>query len=425
MAKGLVFLVFALIVVALAWESSVPLSAQAGGSGQKVIHDRTEYNAYMAALNTQDAAQKAAAMEAFVAQYPQSVVMINALEQAMAAYQQGGNAAKVEAIANRLLQLDPSNVRALAIVVALKRAKVTVTGDVSLAQEAATLARSGITLLPGWSRPEGITEPDFDKLRNQMVVIFNGAAGFGALQSKDYAAARKYYVQSIQLDPGNLQDVYQLSIALLEANPIDLNGFWYAAKAVNLAAAQNNQAGAQSINNYASAKYRGYHGSAEGWSQLVQSAAGQNAPPAPEILAKMIPPKPTLCDIAAEAVATHDIVDLSVSDYVFILAQRDAAPKCRAAADKVWQAIQDKQKGGAKLKLPAKVITASQDAMDLALADDNQTANQVDLHVIMEKPMLRPPSPGSKIDIIGVLTGYTANPFLFTMEKGELPAAPR
>ena len=43
-------------------------------TNQKVIKDPAEYNAYIAALNTTDPAAKGAAMEAFVAQYPNSIV---------------------------------------------------------------------------------------------------------------------------------------------------------------------------------------------------------------------------------------------------------------------------------------------------------------------------------------------------------------
>ena len=58
-------------------------------TSQKVIKDPAEYNAYITALNTTDPAAKGQAMEAFVAQYPNSIVKMDALEQAMGAYQHG------------------------------------------------------------------------------------------------------------------------------------------------------------------------------------------------------------------------------------------------------------------------------------------------------------------------------------------------
>jgi hypothetical protein len=41
----------------------------------------------------------------------------------------------------------------------------------------------------------------------------------------------------------------------------------------------------------------------------------------------------------------------------------------------------------------------------------------------MEKPMTKPPAAGANVDVIGVISEYTPDPFMFTMIKGELPAA--
>jgi hypothetical protein len=71
---------------------------------QKTIKDPAEYDAYMTAWNLQDPPARAAAMEAFVTRYPQSIVLVDALEQAMGAYQQAHNGPKLEETARRILQ---------------------------------------------------------------------------------------------------------------------------------------------------------------------------------------------------------------------------------------------------------------------------------------------------------------------------------
>jgi hypothetical protein len=98
--------------------------------GGKVIKDAAEYNDYISALNIADAGIKAAAMETFVAKYPASVVKIDALEQAMSAYQHGGNTAKVEEIADRILELKSDHVRALAVVTYLRRTRARARGRI-------------------------------------------------------------------------------------------------------------------------------------------------------------------------------------------------------------------------------------------------------------------------------------------------------
>src|SRR3954464_2542766 len=50
------------------------------GAGQKTIKDAAEYNAYVSATGMSDPGQKAAALEQFVQQYPNSIVKEDALQ---------------------------------------------------------------------------------------------------------------------------------------------------------------------------------------------------------------------------------------------------------------------------------------------------------------------------------------------------------
>jgi tetratricopeptide (TPR) repeat protein len=393
--------------------ASSPTHSASAQASQKVIKDPAEYNSYMTALNTQDPTAKATAMEAFAKQFPQSIVMLDALEQAMAAYQQAGNIAKVQEVADEILQLDHNNIRALAIAAHIKRSQ----GTPQAAAEVGVLAQRGLQLLPGWQKPEEMKGADFKQLHDQVTVIFAGAAGFASLQTKQYALARDYYLKSLQVDPNNTADIYQLGIADLEMNPLDVRGFWYIAKAINLT--RGNEAGQQQIDSYGKAKYKKYHGSAEGWEQLLASAGTQSALPGDFA----VKPAPTPAELAVEAVQQNDPGSLSFSDWGFILSYRDASPANKDAADKVWETIQEKQRHGeARLRLNGvKVISAEASVIHAALDEDNQQNNRADLLVNMETPLPNPPAAGAMIDIVGVITSYTLEPFAFIMDKGELP----
>jgi tetratricopeptide (TPR) repeat protein len=388
-------------------------------TSQKVIKDPAEYNAYITALNTTDPAAKGAAMEAFVAQYPQSIVKIDALEQAMGAYQQANNQQKVEQIARQILTIEPNNVRALAIVVFLERGQVK---DAATGAKARSDAERGLQELPNWKNPDGVSAADYEKMKNQMANIFAGTAAFGALQQKDYASAAKYYEQALKIDPNDLGNNYQMAIALLESNPSNPLGFWYGAKALSIAQKQNPQA-FQAWSPYFLSRYKKYHGNTDDWNQRMATAANETAPP-PNFVAS-IPLAPTPCDLAAQAVQQNDPAQLSFSDYELVLSCRDKTPANKEAADKVWAFIQSKEKNGeAKLKMPVKVVAAPDaSTLDVAVSDDNQAANKADMRVTMEKPMTKPPAVGTMTDIIGVISEYTPDPFMFTMTKGDLPAA--
>lgn len=407
------------VFAALGFALLLSVGMNAMQTSQKVINDPAEYNAYITALNAQDAAARAAAMEAFISQYPASVVKMDALEQAMAAYQQTSNTSKVGQTADRILQIDPINVRALAIAAYVKRATATENSDVAAAQAVGALAQRGLAALPNWPKPDGVSDADFQKLRDQMAAIFYGAAGFAALQAKNLDVARDSYLKAVQIDPANVLDVYQLGIADLQMMPLDPVGFWYAAKAVALAQAQKNQRAVNSITEFSKATYQRYHGDVDGWDKLVASTAGQTAPPAGFTVA--VKKVPTTGEIACQAVAENDPDSLSFSDWEFILAMRDSAPCNKEAANKVWAAIRNKEKqGAAKLRISVKVISVSDRNIEAAVTEENQSANKADLKVVMEDPLKKPPEPGAMIDVIGVITDYTLNPFMFLMEQGEL-----
>ena len=388
-------------------------------TSQKVIKDPAEYNAYITALNTQDPAQKGAAMEAFVNQYPNSIVKMEALDQAMAAYEKAKDSAKVGALATQIHQIDPNNVRALAIITAFKAQNPSTPQQFA---ELRQLGEQGLKALPTWQKPEGMSDADYTKFKSSIEGIFAGAAGFGALQAKDYAAAKQYYTQALQSDPTNYVDTYRFAIALLEGNPMDLNGFWYGAHALALAQAKNPGA-VGSMKPYLTSKYQHYHGGIDGWDQLVASAATGTEPPA----GFTVKPAPTLCDLAADTVQKSGASGLPFGDRETVLSCRDKSPANKTAADAVWQDLQTLQKNGeAKLKIPAVKIIAvpDNDTLEVAVSEDNQKANKADMKVTMEKPMTKLPAVGSMTDIIGVISDYTPEPFMFTMTKGELPKPP-
>lgn len=383
---------------------------------QKTIQDAGEYNAYMAAFNTSDPAAKAAAMEAFAVKYPASVVLTDALEQAMAAYQQAGNAPKVESTARRLLALGPDNIRALAILAFIERTAATA-GDAQALAAMREHAARGLRLLPVWEKPSILSDADFAKLHAQVAAVLEGASGFGFYRAKDYAAARKAYIQALAADNTSLQDTYQLGIVEMEMSPLDATGFWHLAKAAALT--KLNTPAHDSIENYAKAQYRKYHGSIDGWDAIEAAAATQAALPVGFVAGIKRAPAPA--EIAVKAVADNDPATLSLRDWEYVLGFRDASPANTAAAQKVWAAIQSKQRSGAvKLRLPVTVISATANTIDGAITDENIKAKKADLHVVMTAPMQTPPVPGAVVNVTGVLTDYRPSPFLFTMTKGQL-----
>src|SRR5271157_847887 len=122
MKKSLVIILLVFAIAALVHQSAAQAAAP---SSQKQVKDPAEYNAYVNAIQQSNPAQKAAAIEAFLQTYPNSVMKEDALVSLMSAYQQAGDAQKMVDTANRVLQVNPNNVRALALLTYYYRASTT------------------------------------------------------------------------------------------------------------------------------------------------------------------------------------------------------------------------------------------------------------------------------------------------------------
>ncbi len=392
-------------------------------TGKRVIEDPSEGAAYQAAVAISDPASKAAALTVFAQQYPLSARKLEALQQAMAAFQQLNDTANIEPSARRVLAADSKDVRALALVVYLERTRAQdlkdETARAKLAKKAAEDSNLGLTALDAWGGPAGLSADDRAAVHKQLSAVFYGALGFDRLVQADYALARYFYLKAVEADPTDAQTDYQFAIVCLRAKPLDTEGFWWAAKAYVLAGAANASATQAQIDSLARESYRRYHGSEDGWGEIVLQAANQTAPPP----GFTVSPPQSPAEMAVQAVKDSDPGDLTLPDWEYVLSFRDFSAANREAADRVWAAIQAKQSSGdGRLKLPIKVVSATRSAIDGAITDENRQAGRVDLHVILDKPLAQAPAPGQQLTVWGAVGKYTSEPFAFTMQKAEIAA---
>ena len=141
--------------------SASPRPAASQPAQKKEIKDPAEYNAYVGAVQQADAAAKISGIEAFLAQYPNSVMKEDALEFLMGTYQQAGNQAKVIDTANRLLAANPNNVRALVLLAYSERAA-------QKWADAKSTPSAVCRRLPHMTKPDGVSDADFQKQKTQL-----------------------------------------------------------------------------------------------------------------------------------------------------------------------------------------------------------------------------------------------------------------
>jgi tetratricopeptide (TPR) repeat protein len=405
MKKSIVVFMVVSALFAMAQSPQQPATGATGqpAAQQKTIKDPAEYNAYVNAMKTTDPNQKAIELEGFLQQYPNSVMKEDALELLMGAYQQANNLPKVIDTAKRVLQANPDNLKALALLTYLGRAQAQTPQQLA---EAAQYGKQGLQALQTAKKPEGLSDADWLNFKKQVAPIFYGAVGQNAYASKDYATAQTNLQEAVQANPNDMSNVYPLAASYLEATPTNPLGFWYIARAAALAA----QAPAQQaqILKYGKARYIRYHGDVDGWDALLQQAAAQPAPPA----GFTVKPAPTPAEQAGILVQSTPVNKMTFDQIQMILTSGN-----QQAADKVWGDLKDKP-----TTFVAKVVSATATKLSLAATYDDGEKNIADVEMTMTAaiPARLVPKPGVDVTVKGIPLSYTANPFVIVMDKGVM-----
>jgi len=385
-------------------------AAPAPPTQKKEIKDPAEYNAYMGALGQQDNAAKISGLEAFLTQYPNSVMKEDALELLMGAYQQAGNSAKTMDTAQKVLQANACNLRALALLTYTKRALAEAggTGAAQNLTDAGQYGEKGLQCEQTAVKPDGTSDADFQKLKTQTAIIFNGAAGMAAFAAKDYAKAQQYLRASVEGDPTNLRDVYPLALAYLAAGPTekDVDGLFFIARAASLAQG----AGKEQIAKFGKSRYTKYHGSDEGWSDLMAKAATATSP-AGITITQYVPPTPA--DQCADLVKSKKVEEMSFAEWQLCLSEGK-----QEDSDKVWTTLK-----GKPLQMVAQVMSIdSPKLLKLAGSSDDIDAKRsdIELNFAAAIPKTDMPKEGADLQFEGTPVSFVAKPFVVTMNDGAL-----
>ncbi len=403
-----------------------PAQSAAQPAQAPVIKDPAEYNAYVAAIGQKDPAAQISGLEAFLTQYPNSIMKVAALQTLMGDYQQTNNQQKTVDTAAKLVAIDSNNVRALALLAYFKRlqAQGGAANASQLLAEAKKYGQMGLDSLPKFTKPEGTSDADFQKMKGQMTGIFNAAIGISALTDKDYDAARKALRVAVDSSPDSQKDfsvVYPLALSYAGPTPPDpklspdpINAIWFAARASTVA--PNAQYQTQ-IEKYAKGLYIKYHGGDDGWTDVLAQAKASPTQPA----GFTIKPAPTPAEQAHNMAIATDPTKMDFAQWEFILSNGPQADQ-----DLVWNAIK-----GKPVQMNGQVIKATATEFDIAGSSDDIDAKKADITLTFEDkvPLKLIPKEGASLDFQGEPASYTPSPFMMTMEKGKLlkaaaPATP-
>jgi tetratricopeptide (TPR) repeat protein len=258
---------FSLSLILLVAIAGVSCAAQPAGSS---------IGAYADAIKQSTISERITAMDRYVAMAGSSKLKTDALEFLVWDNFRLGHQSQSAQRAKELLAISPGNPIAVAV---LNQDMSSAPRDKGATANRLAQLNSAMSSLDQLSKPEGMLDRNFQMLKQQVVIMLNGAVGLSYLAIEDYPQARMALEQAVASDPNNAQLVYGMGLALLNGKNRDpYRGYWYMARAANLTAGTPQ---GQEINNYAWRAYVRDGGKAEGWQRYQASAAALDAPPNP------------------------------------------------------------------------------------------------------------------------------------------------
>ncbi|MGO9435302.1 MAG: hypothetical protein ACLPH3_03835 [Terracidiphilus sp.] len=371
-------------VMALASISLVApmLHAQDQASGTIQIKDPAEFNAYQQATTQSDPKAKAAALEQFLTQYPQSVVKSAVLDMLIDTYQQIQDPDKTLSAASRLLQVDPNNMKANFISVFIKKTQcarsVDATGkskDPQTCDDAAALAEKGLHL----QKPAAVSADEWTKQTGATYPLFDSAVALDdTVVKKDYKAAQDEYLAELKLysdeqsKTAGLNDTLLLAQAYSQPGPAQdlVKAVWYYARVWNFAPANYKGQIEPKLEYY----YKKYHGALDGLDAIKSQAQTSVFPPSNLHIDPAKSPQEQIHDLI---VSTPDLTTLALADKETILAFGS-----KEDADKLWGLLQGKQ-----TPVPGIVIDATATTIKVAVTQDAKDAKVADFIVNLKEPL--------------------------------------
>jgi hypothetical protein len=401
------------------------LRAQDQPSGTIQIKDPAEYNAYSMATTQSDPKAKAAAIEDFLTKYPQSVVKKTLIDTLIDTYQGLGDADHTLSAANRMLQIDPDNLKAIYISVFLKKAQCAKTSDQQTCDDTAALAQKGLNAKP----PAGMSADDFKKQTDATAPFFDSAIATADMAKKDPAAAVEEYHKELMLYPveattkpgqPGLGDTLQLALAYVKLQLVDaqaqrdaeakakaapgdaalaaaakaakdkagqdyVQACWFFARAWNFAPANFKGQIEPQLEYY----YKKYHGDLTGLDALKTQAAATLFPPGTLNIAPAKTPEEQIHDLLA---TTPDLNTLALADKETVLSVGS-----KEDADKLWALLQGKE-----TPVPGTVIESNASQIKVAVTQDSKDAKMADFIVNMKEPIPEKeiPAVGSELKLL-------------------------
>jgi tetratricopeptide (TPR) repeat protein len=389
--------------------------APAAQPPQKNWKDRAEYDLYDAITKDTNAKTRLEKLQQWEKQYPQTEWLVERRTLLVTTYVQLNQAKEATEAAKQLVAADPKNFTGLYYIMYFTQVVYGQTKAQDALDQGEQAANTIVSNID--TPPPGVTAEQWAKLRPDIELLAHVNLGFIAMSRTKWDAAEAEFQKSLQLSPNNGQVDYWMGFVITSGKKVEripIAMFYYARAGVYEGPGALDPASRGKAIDYVKQKYKNYHGSDEGFNELIAAAKSSPTPPN----------------------------DLKIVDAVSVEKQQFANEEEWTKAhpqEALWKSVKAALTGpdGATYfstsmkdsqvpKLKAKVVSL-QPALKpktilVALQDGTNNTETADATLKFEAALPGKVDPGTELTFEGVPESYTASPLMvvFNVDKEKL-----
>jgi tetratricopeptide (TPR) repeat protein len=383
--------------------------APASSAPQKNWKDRAEYDLYVSIGQDQNPKTRLEKLQQWEKQYPMTEWIKERRTALLTTYAALNDGKNVFATAKDILADDPKDFTANYYVMLFTQPLYTAQQSPEYLDTGEKAANSVLGSLD--TPPPGVAADQWAKLKPQVEVMGHKNLGFIAMQRKSWDAAETELQKALAMTPNDATLDFQMGTAVASEKKVDRipAALFYFARAASIEGdGALPAAGKQQAMTYVQKQYKNYHGSDQGFNDLVAAAKANPAPPAGFSIKNAN-------DIAHESAASEEEYNkahpqeatwknlkmaLSAPDgpMYFDMGMKGAMlPTLKGKVVKLEPAIK-----------PKTITVVLQDGT-------NATSTTADATLKFEMPLGGKVDEGTELTFEGVGESFTQNPFMLTM----------
>jgi tetratricopeptide (TPR) repeat protein len=394
---------------------------------QKNWKDRAEYDLYVAIGQDQNPKTRLEKLQQWEKQYPMTEWGKERRTLFLTTYASANDPKDAVETAKQILADDPKDFTALYYTMLYTQALYGQNQSPDILDQGDKAAKSILANLD--APPPNVKAEDWAKLKPQLELLAHKNLGFIAMQRRNWDEAETELQKALTLEPNDATVDYQLGTVIASEKKLDKLPsamFYFARAATYQGPGALTPDGQKAAMTYVQKQYKNFHGSDEGFADLVAAAKANATPPsgftiknANEIAqASAANEEEYNKSHPSEALWKNLKMTLMGPDGAnyFMMMKGSMVPTLKGKVIKLEPAVKPK-------------------TILLAMEDNTNNTTTADATLKFEMPLAGKVEEGTELTFEGVADSYTANPFMlvFTVDKEALhgwtgknePVAPR